>query len=96
VRRTIVSPKMSRLIGECRLTRNAAVRVLAGLYGELSQRYDIYKVFRNPEDSQRFFFFDSITDGDSMHTFTFHVDDSTSPDHLFVVDLEHQSRLRPI
>jgi hypothetical protein len=27
-----------------------------------------------------------------MHTFTFHVDDSTSPEHLIVTDLEHEAR----
>ena len=91
MRRTIVSPKISHMIGECHLTRNVAVRVLAGLYGELPQQYARYKVLRTPEDSTRFF--DRRWRYDA-HV-TFHVDDSTSPDHLFVVDFEHQSRLRP-
>ncbi len=79
----------------CSLTRNAAVRVLVGLHGDLPQQYGRYKSLRNPDDPSLFFYFYGITDGDKNHTFTFHVDDSTSPDHLIVVDLEHQSRLRP-
>ena len=94
MRRLNVSPKSSRQIGECRLTRTAMVRVLAGLHGELPQQYHRFKAFRNPEDTTQFFYFDGIADGDLMHTFTFRVDDSTSPDHLIVVDLKHESRPR--
>jgi hypothetical protein len=96
VRRTIVPPEISRLIGNCGLTRAGLVRVLAGLHGELSQRYDRYRRLRHPDDDRLFFFFDAFADGDVMHTFTFHVDDSTSPEHLIVTDLEHESRpIRP-
>jgi len=92
VRRTVVSPEITRMIGECRLTRLGAVRVYAGLHGELPQRYDRYRGLRHPEDGRLFLFFDAFADGDLMHTFTFHVDDSTSAEHLIVIDLEHESR----
>jgi len=81
-----------RMIGQCRLTRNGAVRLFAGLHGELAQRYARYRGLRHPEDDRLFFFFDAFADGDMMHTFTFHVDDSTSGEHLIVADLEHESR----
>jgi hypothetical protein len=92
VRRTIVPPEISRLIGACRLTRAGVVRLMAGLHGELAQRYARYSRLRHPEDDRLFFFFDAFADGDRMHTFTFHVDDSTSAEHLIVTDLEHESR----
>jgi hypothetical protein len=43
VRLTKVLPEISRMIGDCRLTRAGLVRVLAGLHGELPQHYDLYK-----------------------------------------------------
>lgn len=92
MRRTIVSLEITRLIGECRLMRNSVVRVLSGLHGELPQHYARYKGLRHPDDDRLLFFFDALADGDLMHTFTFHVDDSTSAEHLIVKDLEHGSR----
>jgi hypothetical protein len=80
------------MIGECGLTRSGIIRALAGLHGELSQHYARYRGLRHPEDERLFFFFDVVADGGLMHTFTFHVDDSTSPEHLIVTDLEHDSR----
>jgi len=92
VRRTVVPPEITRLIGECGLTRDGVVRVFTGLHGELPQRYARFRGLRHPEDDRLFFFFDAFADGDRMHTFTFHVDDSTSTEHLIVADLEHESR----
>jgi hypothetical protein len=92
VRRIKVSAVIARKIGECGLTRNGIVRILAGLHGELPQAYTHYRGLRHPEDDRLFFFFDALADGGLMHTFTFHVDDSTSAEHLIVKDLEHESR----
>jgi hypothetical protein len=92
VRRTVVPPEITGMIGECRLTRNGAVRVFTGLHSELPQHYARYGRLRHPEDDRVFFFFDAVADGDLMHTFTFHVDHTTSADHLIVTDLEHESR----
>ena len=94
MRQLTVPPMISRQIGACSLTRTVMVRVLAGLHDELPQQYDRFKAFRNPDDTTEFFYFHGITDGDLMHTFTFRVDDSTSPEHLLVVALEHVSRPR--
>lgn len=94
MRRTVIIPNVSRKIGECRLPRTALVRILAGLHVELPQQYVRFKAFRNPDDISEHFYFDGIAEGDTMHTFTFHVDDSSSPDHLFVVAFEYRSRPR--
>jgi hypothetical protein len=64
----------------------------AGLHGELPSHYERYRGLRHPDDDRLFFYFDAFADGNVMHTFTFHVDDSTSAEHLIVVALEHDSR----
>ena len=92
MRRTIVPPLITRLIGEYGLTRSGVVRILAALHGPLPQQYGRFRSIRHPDDARLFFFFDALADGDLMHTFTFHVDDSTSAEHLIVKDLEHESR----
>ncbi len=92
MRRTIASPEITRRIGQCGLTRNGVVRILAGPQGELPQQYSRYCGLRHPEDERLFFFFDVFADGDRMHTFTFHIDDAISAEHLIVADLEHESR----
>jgi len=91
VRRTLVPPEITRMIADCRLTRNGALRVFAGLHGELPQRYGRFRRLRHPEDDRVFLFFDAVADAGLMHTFTFHIDDSTSPEHLIVRNLEHDS-----
>jgi hypothetical protein len=80
------------MIGECQLTPEGISRVLRGLHDELPQQYGRFQPFRHPEDERLFFFFDAFGDGNLMHTFTFHIDDCTSPDHLLVTDLEHSAR----
>lgn len=92
MRHMVIPAGITRRIGECRLTRSGVVRILAGLHGELPRHYARYSGLRHPEDDRLFFFFDACADGDLMHTFTFHVDDSTSPDHQIIRALEHESR----
>ena len=93
MRRTVVPPEITRMIRDCRLTRNAAIRVLTGLHESLPQHHDSSP--RHPEDDRLCLFLDAIADGGQMHTFVFSVDDTTSPDHLIVVDLEHHARPIP-
>ncbi len=92
MRRTKVPPEITRLLGMCGLTRNGAVRVLAGLHDELPQQYGRWQHLRHPEDDRLFFFVIAVADGGLLHSFTWHVDDSTSPEHLLVTDFEHKSR----
>lgn len=92
MRQTLVPPEISQLIGACGLTRQAIVRVLISLHDELPQHYGRFRHLRYPDDERLFFFFVAVADDGGMHTFTFHIDDATSPAHLIVVDLEHQAR----
>jgi hypothetical protein len=81
---------MSRNLGLLGLSRNAAVRFLARLRDELENRYSLYSSVRHPEDERYFRFFLAVDDEDFMHRFWFVVDDSTSPDDLFIMSLWHE------
>lgn len=93
MRRTVVPPEITRMIRDCHLTRTGGLRLFTeALHGELSEHYERYRPLRHPDDDRFFLFFWAMVDGIVMHTFTFHVDDCTSYEHLIVVDLEHESR----
>jgi hypothetical protein len=63
-----------------------------------SFRYDLEGCYQancglRDEEEPRFFrFLTAFADGGVMHEFEFVIDDSTSPDHLFIEDFEHESR----
>jgi hypothetical protein len=81
---------MSRKLGGCGLSRNAAIRLLVGLRDDLERRYALYRSARHPEDEQFFRYLLSIADEAVTHRFFFVVDDSTSPDDLFIIDFRHE------
>lgn len=91
MRRTLLPPEITRIIGACQLSRAGIVRVLTGLHVELPKRYDQLRHQRHPENDGIFVVVDAIADGGRMHEFTFLIDDSSSPEHLIVADLEHDS-----
>ena len=62
MRRTLVPPEITRMIGQCGLTRHGALRVFAGLHGELSRHFTRFCGLRHPEDDRLFFFFDAFDD----------------------------------
>ena len=92
MRRTSIPPEISRLIGQCGLSRSGVVRVVSDLHGELPEHYPHYQSQRHPEDERLFYFFTAIADGNVLHEFTFTVDDTTSSEHLLVTDIEHEAR----
>jgi hypothetical protein len=61
------------------------------LRSELEDHYATYSVLRDEEEPRYFRYPLTFADGGSMHEFTFVIDDSTSPDHLFIEDFEHES-----
>ncbi len=91
MRRLIVWPRISRQIGECRLTHDGLPVFLNGLRSDLENHYSIYCVLRDKEEPRFFRYLVAFADGGLMHEFDFVIDDSTSPDHLFIEDFEHYS-----
>jgi len=90
MRRLRIDSEMSRRLGECGLSRNAVVRFRVALRDDLENRYPLFRTSRHPQD-QRFFRYDlAVADGSLTHRFFFVIDDSTSPDDLFVIDFRHE------
>jgi hypothetical protein len=90
VRRLRIDPEMSRRLGKCGLSRNAVVRFRTALRDDLENCYQLYRSSRHPEDQRFFHYFLPVADGTSMHRFFFVIDDSTSPDDLFIIDFRHE------
>jgi hypothetical protein len=57
---------------------------------DLEDRYPLYRSSRHPEDDRLFRYLLAVADGDSMHRFYFLIDDSASPDDLFIIDFWHE------
>jgi hypothetical protein len=92
MRRLRIDAGMSRRLGSCGLSRNATVRLYAALRDDLENGYPIYRPSRHPDDNRVFLYFLSVKDGPTTHRFVFTLDDSTSPDDLFIVDVRHEAR----
>ena len=92
MRKLIIWPGISRRIGGCGLTHEGLPLFLNGLRSDLENHYRIYCVLRDEEDPRFFRYLVAFSDGGLMHEFNFVIDDSTSPNHLFIEDFEHASR----
>jgi hypothetical protein len=90
MRRLRIDSEMSRRLGECGLSRNAAIRFRVALRDDLENRYELYRSSRHPEDPRFFPYPLAIADGALTHRFLFVIDDSTSPDDLFIIDFRHE------
>jgi hypothetical protein len=90
MRRLRIDSEMSRRLGDCGLSRNAAIRFRVALRDDLEKRYDLYRPSRHPEDPAYFLYRLAVADGAMTHRFLFVIDDSTSPDDLFVIDFRHE------
>jgi hypothetical protein len=91
MRRLRIDSEMSRRLGACGLSRKGALRLLVGLRDDLENRYQHYRASRHPEDQRFFRYFLAVADGALTHRFDFVIDDSASPDDLFIVDFRHDS-----
>jgi hypothetical protein len=92
MRKLIVWPEISRRIGECRLTHEGLPVFLNRLRQDLEEHYRVHCGLRDTEDPRFFRYLMTFADGGSLHEFEFVIDDSTSPEHLFIEDFEHESR----
>jgi len=61
------------------------------LRSDPEDHYRIFCVLRDEEEPRFFRYLAAFADGGLMHEFDFVIDDSTSPDHLFIEDFEHHS-----
>jgi hypothetical protein len=91
LRKLIIWPGISRRIGACGLTHEGVPVFLTRLRSDLEDHYVTYRSLRDEEDPRYFRYLLSFPDGDLLHEFEFVIDDSTSPDHLFIEDFEHDS-----
>jgi hypothetical protein len=92
MRKLIIRPEISRRIGQCGLTHEGLPVFLNRLRSDLEDRYEINRSLRDEQEPRLFRFLMAFADGGLLHEFEFVIDDSTSPDHLFIEDLEHESR----
>ena len=91
MRKLIIWQGISRRIGACGLTHVGLPGFLNGLRSDLENHYQIYSVLRDEEEPRFFRYLVAFADGGLMHEFDFVIDDSTSPDHLFIEDFGHYS-----
>ena len=92
MRKLIIWPGISRRIGACGMSHEALSVLLNSLRSDLENEYAIYGTLRDGEEPRFFHYLLAISDGDLMHEFDFVIDDSTSPDHLFIEDFEHDTK----
>jgi hypothetical protein len=90
VRRLRIDKEMSRRLGECGMSRNAVIRFRVALRDDLENRYQTFRQFRHPEDDRFFSYFLAVADEEATHRFWFVIDDSTSPDDLFIIDFRYE------
>ena len=89
-RRVLVPTPISLLIRQMGLSREMVVRLLTDMHFRLPREYLSYQRFRvaDHEDNQcrhRF----TVYDEGTRHLFVFRLDDTTSPDHLILLDIQH-------
>jgi len=92
MRKLIIWSEISRRIGQCGLTHEGLSLFLNELRSDLEDHYRLYCGLRDEQEPRFFRYLMTFADGDVMHKFEFIIDDSTSPDHLFIEDFEHESR----
>jgi len=89
MRRLRIDPEMSQRMGDCGLSRNAMVRFMVALRFDLENDDQRNCTVRHPVDSRFFLYRLAIADGMWTHRFLFLMDDSTSPDDLFIINFQH-------
>lgn len=91
MRRVVISPTISRRIGACGLTHIGVAEVLDRLHTDLKYTYPENHDYRDEDDPRVFHYLIIFKDADMVHDFNFLIDDSTSPDHLFIEDFYYTS-----
>ena len=77
-------------VGECRLTHEGLLVFLTGLLRLGEPLRELFRL-RHDEEPRFFHYLVTFADGGLMHEFGFVIDDSISPDHLFIEDFEYDA-----
>lgn len=89
-RRMVVSPPVSRKIGQFHLPRELLIKLLIRIHGDLADEMEPFRTERVSSDSRLFWFHLLLEHQTTLHAFSLAIDDATSPDHFF--SDEHPSR----
>jgi hypothetical protein len=90
VREVIVWPKVQNTLWQ-NLDEESYNSLRDRLVNHLETRYERLRSERHPDDETLFVFTLYLVEGDKRHTFEFHVDDTMTDSHLFVLDVAHSA-----
>jgi hypothetical protein len=90
VREVIVWPEVHNTLWQL-LRKDTYDNVIERIYWHLENQFDHCREQRDPDDETLFDFVLYVPEQGIWHTFRFSVDDTMSADHLFVIDIGHES-----
>lgn len=88
MREVIVWPKVHNTLWQ-NLDKESYDNLRDRLVSRLETRYERLRKERHREDETLFVFTLYLAEDNKRHTFEFHVDDTMSDSHLFVLDVVH-------
>lgn len=89
-RKVIVPPEISRVIGGMGLPRGILIDLLIFVHSAMATAYEFFREKRDAKAARFCQYRKILLDENGVkHRFTFIIDDTTSPDHLLVVELQH-------
>ena len=88
MREVIVWPKVHNLLWQ-KLAKAPYDKVVDRLFDQLENHYDRWRKRRHPDDETLFVYTVYLAEGETWHTFEFHVDDTITDSHLVVLDAVH-------
>lgn len=91
-RKMVLFLPTSRKIGSLDLPRAILVRLLNRIHGDLAIEVEPYRTERASHDPRVFRFNLVLQHQSAIHAFSMLIDDSTSPDHFFLMDIHYAQR----
>jgi hypothetical protein len=93
MRKTVVPEEISKVIGSFGLSEEVLLELLGRLHTTIAEQYDLFRMDRQENDDRFYLRRMTIVDGHGRrHIFALAIDDSTSPDHLFITSITYRSR----
>jgi hypothetical protein len=87
--RAIVPAGISQAIGQCGLSRQGLIRILASVHIDLPAHSSIWRKHRDPTDSDFFLYPVGLREDGAFHMFEFQVNDVSAPGFLFIARMRH-------